>query len=185
MELFFRGLVLTLNLSLFACSTLQVSREYDPNVSFKHLSDYAWIPESTLPQKNQYIDNENLDKQIRTSVNKSLTSKGFELKQSDKPSFLIGYHVAIDQKTSINTVNTRYTNQGAWSPNAWRGTTDLGQHVFEQGTIIIDIIDTSSNELIWRSNASAEIDPFANSNTRVQRIDRAIKKMLNDFPPSK
>jgi len=185
MELFFRGLVLFLILSLFACSTLQVSTEYDPDVSFKHLSDYAWIPESTLPQKNQYIDNKALDKQIRTSVDKNLTGKGFKLKQSDKFSFMIGYHVAIDQKTNINTVNSRYTNQRAWSPNAWRGTTDLGQHNFEQGTIIIDIIDSSSNELIWRSNASAEIDPYANTNTRVQRIDRAINKMLSSFPPNK
>jgi len=185
MGLFFRGLALTLILYLSACSTLQVSTEYDPEVSFKNFNDYAWIPEPTLPKKNQHIDNKDLDHQIRTSVDKSLVSKGFQINDSSQPSFLVGYHIAIDQKTTINTVNRYYGYEPAWNPNAWRGTTDLGQHNFEQGTLIIDIVNASTNELLWRSNASAEIDPYANTKTRLQRIDKAINKMLSDFPPNK
>ena len=185
MELFFRGLVPALLLSLSACSTLQVSTDYDPEVSFNNLNDYAWLPESTLPQKNPHIDNRDLDRQIRASVVKALTSKGFQLKDSGRASFLIGYHVAIDQKTSINTVNRYYRREPEWSPNSWRGTTDLGRHNFEQGTLILDIVNPSTNELLWRSNASAEIDPYANTKTRLQRIDTAVNKMLSEFPPNK
>ena len=185
MALFFRAIVLMFLLSLSACSTLQVTTEYDRDASFKNLSNYAWLPEPALPEKNRHIDNKDLDKQIRASVNKSLTSKGFHLQDSTKPSFLIGYHVAFEQKTSINTVNRHYGYDPAWNANAWRGTTDLGQHNFEQGSIILDIINTSTNELLWRSTAAAEIDPYANTKTRLQRIDKAINKMLSAFPPNK
>jgi len=185
MELLIRWFVLMLLISLSACSTLQVTTDYDHDASFKKLSNYAWLEQSALPEGNRHIDNKVLDQQIRGSVNKSLANKGFKLQDSDKPSFLIGYNVAIDQKTSINTVSTRTGNQPEWNANAWRGTTDLGQHNFEQGTIIIEIVNADSNELIWRANASAEIDPYANTKKRLQRIENAIVKMLRDFPPNR
>jgi len=183
MELNFRALILTLLLSLSACSTLQVTTEYDRDASFKKLSNYAWLPESALPEKNQHIDNNVLDEQIRMSVNKSLANKGFQLQKSDKPSFLIGYSIIIDQKSSINTVSIRSGSDPAWNAGAWQGTTDLGQRNYEQGTIILDIVSADNNKLMWRANASAEIDPYANSNTRLQRIENAINKMLKEFPP--
>ncbi len=185
MKLFFRIIAVSFLFSLSACSTLQVTTEYDHDANFENFRYYAWLAEPVLPENNQLIDNKILDEQIRISISKNMGNKGLQYQDSAKPNFLIGYHVAIDQKSSINSVNSNVGYEPAWSANAWRGTTDLGQQYFEQGSIIIDIVNASTNELIWRANASAEIDPYINTNTRLQRIDKAISKMLREFPPRK
>ena len=167
---------------LAACSTLTISTDYDPNIKKVPLNDYNWLPEPILPKANRHLDNALLDTQIRMSVEETLAKKGFEI-NTTKPSFLIGYHVTIDKKTDINVVNSYYNTDYAWKANAWRGTTDLGTYTFEQGTLILDVVDPAKNELIWRATAAAEIDPYAKTDQRLARIKHAIEKMLKDFPP--
>ena len=49
-----------------------------------------------------------------------------------------------------------------------------------EGTIILDIIDTESNELVWRGSYSATID---DSGISEKKIKKAVKHILAKFPP--
>jgi hypothetical protein len=49
------------------------------------------------------------------------------------------------------------------------------------GSLVIDMIDAPSNELIWRSIAQAEIDQW-DQETRNDKAVKAVGKIMNHFP---
>ena len=49
--------------------------------------------------------------------------------------------------------------------------------------LILDIVDGSSNELVWRGVVSGEVHEKRDAQERQEAIDRAIEEALKDFPP--
>ena len=54
---------------------------------------------------------------------------------------------------------------------------------YDQGTLVLDIVDGRSNELVWRGTAQARIDPSNSPEERQRRINEAVRKILDRFPP--
>ena len=52
-----------------------------------------------------------------------------------------------------------------------------------EGTLLIDIIDAGARELAWRGTAEAEVHNEASPEQRQQRLNEAITKILDRFPP--
>jgi hypothetical protein len=49
------------------------------------------------------------------------------------------------------------------------------------GTLLIDVIDAHTNELIWRGTASGIVDPGKTA----EQIQDVVARMLVNFPPPK
>ena len=54
---------------------------------------------------------------------------------------------------------------------------------YEEGTILVDVVDTKTNTLVWRGSGKKAIDENANSAKREANINKAIQKILAEFPP--
>ena len=50
---------------------------------------------------------------------------------------------------------------------------------------MLDVIDSASNELVWRGAAQARIDPNRSPQERTELINSAVRKMLDRFPPQR
>ena len=53
---------------------------------------------------------------------------------------------------------------------------------YEQGTLIVDVVDRARNETVWRGTAQATLDD--NSEVNIDLLNTATEKMFADFPPS-
>jgi Domain of unknown function (DUF4136) len=51
------------------------------------------------------------------------------------------------------------------------------------GTVALDMYDVAKRELVWKGQASKTIDAGANPEKRQKNIDKAMTKLLKDFPP--
>ena len=49
------------------------------------------------------------------------------------------------------------------------------------GTILVDILDAESRELIWRGTATAAISTKAEKNEK--KLNKLVGKMFKKFPP--
>jgi hypothetical protein len=49
------------------------------------------------------------------------------------------------------------------------------------GTLVIDIYDSSSKQLIWRGEAHDQLSGKPEKNT--QKLEKAVDKMFDKFPP--
>lgn len=54
---------------------------------------------------------------------------------------------------------------------------------YQQGTLILDIVDGRENELIWTGQAVTEIKSSTSPERRQRLIDDAIRKLFQRFPP--
>jgi hypothetical protein len=164
------------------CSTISVSYDYDTKTDFTSLKtfDFMHIPvQSNINRLNV--------KRIRDAVRNQLESKGYT-QTPDNPDFQIAMHLSKQEKTQLREVTDwGYTNTFGrrinWGDNT--STRRIYVNEYEEGTLILDFVDAQSKELSWRGVAKAEIRNYKNPEKREKRINAAVQKILNKFPPTK
>jgi hypothetical protein len=174
MKIILRVLVVSLALSFINCSTLSVSTHYDKSVTFSGLKTYSWIPAPQKLRDNPKVDWEVLDSRVRSAVDEVLSAKGFSRVASGGPDFLVGYNVTLDKKTIATTLDAVYS---LTRPPGW------ASFDYEQGTLILNIIEADTRRLMWLGQAQDEVSFVANPEQKKEQINKAVKLMLENFPP--
>ena len=67
------------------------------------------------------------------------------------------------------------------TPGRWDSGIDV--YEYEEGSIVIDFVDSDTNELIYRSKVSAIISRNIDFEQRRKNIQKAVRKILENFPP--
>jgi hypothetical protein len=169
--------------SLFAgCSGMNISADFDPTAvdKMKAYKTYSWLP---APQTRKRSNDQFIAKRINAAAENALRKKGMERALSGSPDFLVGWHGAVDSKLQYSTVNTYYGY--GWGYWGGAGTSQTYATEYHEGSLIIDIVDAKTNELVWRGVAQAEVYPQSDPDYRNQQIDSAVSKILSQFPPNR
>jgi hypothetical protein len=165
---------------LTGCSGMNVYSDHDPTAisDMQAYKTYAWLPDT---KGGQHTHNTLESKRIKHIADGVLAEKGYALATSSQPDFYVGWHGAIDRKLAYNTVNTYY----GYGWGYWGGYGGTSTYVteYQQGSLIIDIVDVKTNELVWRGVAQAEVYPQADQDYRNRQIETAVNKILGQFPP--
>jgi hypothetical protein len=168
------GLVLLL---LGGCSRITVGVDYDPSWDFGALRTYDWLPDPEPTSRDPRTDNTLLAGRVHRAVDRALAAKGYEKQTDGEPDFLVAYHTLVEEKTDVRTI-------GTYGFSRWGGFADTYVYQYEQGTLLIDIIDPKENALLWRGIAVAVIDRYDGTpESREQKINEAVAKIIDRFPP--
>lgn len=172
--------------TLSGCSTMQISSDYDASTNFVGLKTYNWIPEPKKASGDPRIDDPFIERRIRNAVDNQLAAQGYEKLAAGTPDFLVGYHVALDKKLAVSTMNEYYgvVVGPRWhhSTPRWYGS-ETYVYDYDEGSLILDIIEAGSRKLIWRGFAIARVDTTASAERKTKRINEAVQKILAQFPP--
>lgn len=167
----------TLLLIISACSTIEVSKSYDTTYDFSKLKTYDWIP---VENKKHAL----VAKQLQNELKNQLAAKGFRHDDA-KPDLLIALHGGTEEIVSIRN-NYRGYHYGNWYGGS-RGSLHQGGGIdvyeYEEGTLILDIIDAKSKELVFRSITTKEISKNPSMEKRLKNIKNVIMKAIKSFPP--
>ena len=186
-----RALVFVLATSVAGCSTMEISYDYDPKADFTGLKTYDWLAEPQKPTGDPRIDgNTILETRIHEAVDAGLAARGFRKVTSD-PDFLVAYHVSLDKRQSVQTLNNYYGYGPGWGygygasyrPGVWAGAPETYVYEYEEGTLILDIVNPRNKELIWRGSAQDEVHFKTSPEKEQTQLDEAVHKMLEKFPP--
>ena len=168
-----------------ACSQWSIQTDFDPTASFSTLHTYAWYSAEQPESGDPRLDDPILDKHIRDAVESALDARGYE-KVGTNPNFLLVYHALVSKEVEVTTTATpvyaagyygwRYVGSPVWVEQPVART-------YDKGSLILDIIDTQSDRMVWRGSIQAELDQMATPEVRAQRINAAVKEMLAKFPP--
>jgi hypothetical protein len=164
------------------CSGMNVYSDFDPTSvdEMNAYRYYSWLP---APENRRRDSNQLVSKRIMAVTDEALSKKGYERATSSAPDFLVGWHGAVDTKLQYNTVNTYYGY--GWGYWGGVGTSQTYATKYHEGSLIIDIVDAKTNELVWRGVAQAEVYPKSDPDYRNRQIESAINKILSQFPPDK
>lgn len=94
--------------------------------------------------------------------------------------------VAVEITHSQQTLNTFYDGfGGGWGWRRFGGggfsAATTTTETYKVGTVIIDLFDAKTKQLIWRASASDTLSN--NSDKNIKNLDKGIDKMFNHFPP--
>ena len=173
-----RGNVAALTFSsllLGGCASIAIQADQDPAVTLDSYETYAWSPTQRPPGDVRVTPA--LNTQIRDDINRHLADKGYDRVNSEAD-FYVSYQVTVEGETIIQTLD--YYRGSNFSENlAQPGT---APRRYEEGTLIIDVLDGSSERLIWRGTATAEVRQRASPEDRRDRVAEAVRKVLERFP---
>lgn len=148
-----------------------VKYNYDPSVDFSKYHTYQWV---NLPTNHP---DQLIDRQIKEDIDAQLTAKGLTQVNS-KPDVQVGYQIAVDQQKQWN----------AWGTGGFRfggGMGSVTQSTINIGTLGVDFFDPASKEIVWRGQGAKSIDPSGNAQKNMERTQKAIAKILKNFPPGR
>ena len=55
------------------------------------------------------------------------------------------------------------------------------EDTYEVGTLVVELIDTSTSKVVWRGVASGTISDKSENNTR--QLQKAVAEMFKAYPP--
>src|SRR6202162_6431637 len=153
-------------------SAQQVKTDYDRSANFAQYKTYSW--EHVKTQDALDVD------RIKSAVNTALAAKGWTQVDSNGDVSVVAMEITRDQQT----LNTFYAGfGGGWR---WRGFGGIGEattttETYKVGTLVVDLFDAKTKQLVWRGNSS---DTLSNdSNKNIQNLDKDVEKMFKKFPP--
>lgn len=195
-----------LSISLLnACSNpIDYSSDFRVNTDFAAYKTYAWrAPNEHTATTNNYIASEIVDERIRTNIDNQLAAKGFTKVDATTVDFLVNYSITAEDKIDIKTYNT-YSGYGpGWgggyygrmgSPYGYygmsygMGTMGVGTETrvseYQQGTFVLDVIDSKEDSLVWRGTAEGKMSNGTYTpQERDARISTIVGEVLAGFPP--
>jgi hypothetical protein len=157
---------------------MTVSSHVDRGINFARYRTYDWGPADALPTGDPRLDKNPFFKDhVEGAVEKQLAARGLEMSTSGTPDLLIHYHASINQRIDVNRVDRRY---------GYCYGVDCPSNVieYEAGTLVLDIVDSRTNRVIWRGWAQDTVEGVLdNEDEMARQINEAITRMLTRLPP--
>jgi hypothetical protein len=165
---------LMLALSILACgvaSAQEVRYNFMPGTNFAKYHTYKWVAIEGASHPNQIVD-----AQIKQAIDTQLAAKGLTKTDSDKADLYIGYQIAVDQERQWNAY-------GMGGGLRWGGMASATSSTISNGTLVVDMYDPSTKQLVWTGNATKTLDPSSNQEKNQKNLDKAMQKLLKNYPP--
>ena len=165
---------------VMGCSSMTIESQHDDDVDFSKYQTWNWLPEPPQPEADVRLTDPALHRRIRAALESQLLEQGFQ-RAATSPDFFIKYHVALRDNLSQTMVDDNYDN----ASYAEYATNWEYQYSYDwlEGTLLIDILDSQTIELVWRGSARAEIKLEATDDEKEKRVKEAVEKMLKSFRP--
>lgn len=157
-----------------ACSTLSVSvsTTFEPDAHFSRFKTYAWMPKSDSDSVQETVAAATVGHIIMEDVEKELDTIGYEKKTDGVPDFYVAYRAYVQEKT-VPKVTPYMCGERVCGQ-------DVSYENIKQGTLILDIIQADTKQVVWRGTAVGMTDP----SRREELIAEAVQQLLKKYPPS-
>jgi hypothetical protein len=158
---------------MLACESAlaqDVHYNFMPGTDFSKYHTYKWISIAENVHPNQIVSQE-----IKQAIDNQLSAKGLMKADGEKADLYVGYQCSIDQE--------RQWNSFGMGGLRWGSTGTLTSSTIDNGTLVVDMYDPATKQLIWTGRASKTLNPSGNQEKDMERLNKAMAKLLKNYPP--
>lgn len=172
-------------------ASYNVITDYDKTTDFQGYKTWRWYQDQPVAKNDSSSTRRYttfLDKRVKNAVEAEMQRRGFtKAAATETPDMLLAYDFTIENQTRVRPdfvsvpsigIGYWYGYRYAYSYNRLYNTTTVQD--YQEGTLILDIVDPSSNELIWRGSAYTTANERSLTDEKVQEI---VTSILAKFPP--
>jgi hypothetical protein len=157
---------------LVACSTVQVSTDYDPAANFSQYKTFSFMPMGKIDSITAG--------RIETAITLALQARGLQ-----KAPATGDLQISVRARRSHEKVITSVGYGGYGWGRGWRG--GMGTTTVQNvpvGTLVVDLVDASANKLVWQGMATDTIDPSSTGREKQDELNSAMAKLFAGYPPT-
>jgi hypothetical protein len=167
-------------------SAADVHTDYDRHANFGQFHNYCWGKVSTADPL--------YERRVKDQINKDLEAKGWQESNGGSCDVTVFAKGNVRNQKEMQTYYDGLGGGwgggwgwGGWGwGGGWWGGPDMGESTTTQvnhpvGSLVVDIFDNHSKDLVWRGIAQGDVSSHARKNTH--NIDKDIDKMFDHFPP--
>lgn len=173
------------------CGRKEVSVNKLAHVDLGKYNSYAWLPSGDT-SINTHSQDPTVSSGVREKVNSELQIRGYRLDIKD-PDFLVLVHSRYDDNVKKKNLPNSYNYYG---PGFYTGPWYYGYYPeyktipfingssvnavnYTKGTLVIDIIDADTKEVVWRGRAT---DPIYDQAEIVEEVKENVEEIFEEYP---
>lgn len=177
-------LLFILTIALVACSSITTSYDYDKTVDFTKYKTYNFTEEA----KKFGIQELNRDR-LLAAIDTEMAARGFT--KSDNPDVMVDLMGKMEQKRTATATTSggggmyggygygRYGYGGGFS------TTTVNYDDYTEGTLFINIVDHSTEKIVWQGRGTKTLNETASPQKREANIKNGVAMIYQKFPIKK
>src|SRR5579863_1911939 len=140
-----------------SASAQKVTTDYDHKAPFSDYRTYKWIRPPQMPGPF-------MGPRVRDAVNSQLAARGWREVADDSADVGIAAHGANRQARSVQRFYSGYPGMWRWGWGPGAVTTRVDTYPI--GTLVVDIFDARSHQIVWRSAAREILSDKPEKNTK-------------------
>lgn len=170
------GTVAGVMLALAACAVpIRVNSYLERGADLSRYRTYDFAPVEAVATGDPRLDsNPFFNARVREAVDKGLAARGYTRAVTGAPDFVVHFHASAVQDIDVVDMDRRagYCAGDACAP-----------FVYEEGTLLMDLVDGGTKALVWRGWAESSLDGVIDDQALMeQKIDAAVDRIIARVP---
>lgn len=169
--------------ALASCGpAVRVSTTVAPKVRFEGLGRFRVLTPPTRRDgqrrpNDPMLVNSITNEALRSTIVDAFMSRGYALDPGN-PDFNVAYYASARERLDVMMFDYGYpTRWGGWYPRP-----GYAVEPFTEGTVIIDVIDSKNNELLWRGRGVSTVSDDPGEFQK--NLREAVTAIVRKFPKS-
>ncbi len=179
------GLALMAVLFAMPAAAQKVYVDYDRDAIGRDYKTFAW--QDTGPALQEFSPL--MHTRIKNGLEHLLTARGL-IGVADNPDLYVTYHTSSQEELQFSVTGYGYGYGAGWGwdpywggPSASGGGASTTVSTYEKGTLVVDIWDAKTKQIVWRGSAVAAIPEDPKKGEKL--INKALEKMVKQFDETK
>jgi hypothetical protein len=153
----------------------KITTDFDPRANFSQYKTFTWI----RPPKVEM--DPFMEQRLVEAINAALTAKGWQPATEGADVGIVA-HVATRERHTLETFYNGFG--GGWGWHHWGvgfGEAYTTDHPYEVGTLVVDMFDSHTKQLIWRGVVTETFSEKPHKDTK--KLNKDVEKLFKGFPP--
>lgn len=181
-------LLTSIAIALLSVAPLPATKsDYDRSYDFSKLRTWDFKVTTRMPE-DPVGTNTLWNQRIRNGLEGHLAQIGYRKVNDGEPDFLVTYFMGIKEKYDIRYIDYGYPGRwGSWGPwgrwYGWEpgfGQVDIWKIPYHESTLVVDVIDPHTNQLVWRGYDTQTIDFDKSEKTIHKSVEKVTKRFKHD-----
>jgi hypothetical protein len=163
------------------CAPMRVSSHVDRGADFTRYRTFDWGTADAYPETDPRFErNAFYQDHVQGAIEREMQRKGFARSEREAPPDVrVHFHAVVERRLDVNRLDYR---DGVCA----RSDCGIGVNDYEQGTLVVDVVDGRTNKLVWRGWAQDTLgDALENQDHLASKIEQAVARMFVRLPAAR
>ena len=138
-------------------------------------------PNNPAEAENPTLESPITRRHMRDDIERVMSERGYH-QQATNPDLSIAYYIGVRQRLEVNNYNYGYPFWGwdwKWGPG-WNNWPAQQVTSYEQGTVIVDVLDAGGRHLLWRGTGQMTVP--GKQDEYEKAIAKTVSAVMARFP---